>query len=534
MSQQSPLSCRRSPVAKRGRTGCTWFYRASSAVKTKAFDIGGERVLDLLASGRQTVIPPSLHPATGREYEWIGDPLELFTPESLPLAPDDIAERVAEALKPFGYEPEAVSDRVSVSSGDGWWRETNEAALADLDRWVPALGIGRENVRRKTDGGYRMKAVWRNGDAFNVGITPKGITDWADGAGKGYSAPGLVMEIKGWDFSTAESWLRKQLGLHDPVLCQFIFRRENSNIWSAPVVLERVRPEDPMMVAAAEMARAEAGDEAWAAHSEAALRCAGSGLQFARDHGLDSSEALVAAWMMQQVRAEQRRIEIEAKRQAKADPEAEQPRWEEPKQEQPEAAEPKGDEAEPDDKAVWKPKPWAWQDPKTLPRLESLYGGHYYRGEVVSTVAPGGVGKSMHSIVEALAMITGKPLLGEPSRGGLRVMLCNYEDGDLVLRHRVTAAMLHYRIKPEEIAGRLFVESMDSDLMCFAKVKRDGVEIIKPSVDALVDAIRDNGIDVVIIDPWVSVHQVDGNLSHLVQPIVTVVQDHRPGDRHGN
>ena len=197
-------------------------------------------------------------------------------------------------------------------------------------------------------------------------------------------------------------------------------------------------------------------------------------------------------------------------------------------QEAPKQERPKQEEAEPDAKAdahakaVWKPKPWTWQDPKTLPRLESLYGGHYYRGEVVSTVAPGGVGKSMHSIVEALAMITGKPLLGEPSRGGLRVMLCNYEDSDLVLRHRVTAAMLHYKIRPEEIAGRLFVESMDSDLMCFAKVKRDGVEIIKPSVGALVDAIRDNGIDVVIIDPWVSVHQVDGNLSHLVQPIVTV------------
>ena len=200
----------------------------------------------------------------------------------------------------------------------------------------------------------------------------------------------------------------------------------------------------------------------------------------------------------------------------------------ESRREQAKRERPKGDEAEPDakadahDKAVWKPKPWTWQDPKTLPRLESLYGGHYYRGEVVSTVAPGGVGKSMHSIVEALAMITGKPLLGEPSRGGLRVMLCNYEDSDLVLRHRVTAAMLHYRVKPEEIAGRLLVESMDFDLMCFAKVKRDGVEIVKPSVGALVDAIRDNGIDVVIIDPWVSVHQVDGNLSHLVQPIVTV------------
>ena len=91
-------------------------------------------------------------------------------------------------------------------------------------------------------------------------------------------------------------------------------------------------------------------------------------------------------------------------------------------------AHPKAEEPRADAQGAWKPKAWCWQDPRTLPRLEALYGGHYYRGEVVATVAPGGVGKSMHSIVEALAMITGKPLLGELSRGGLRVMLMNYED----------------------------------------------------------------------------------------------------------
>ena len=171
--------------------------------------------------------------------------------------------------------------------------------------------------------------------------------------------------------------------------------------------------------------------------------------------------------------------------------------------------------------AAWKPKPWMWQEPQTIARLECLYGGHYWRGEVVSTVAPGGVGKSLLSIAEALAMVTGKPLLGEATRGGLKVMLMNYEDSELVLRHRVTAAMLHYGVKPGEIAGKLFVESIGSDLMRFAKGTREGTQIIEPSVSALTEAIRSERIDVVIIDPWVSVHEVDSNLSHLVQPIVT-------------
>lgn len=171
--------------------------------------------------------------------------------------------------------------------------------------------------------------------------------------------------------------------------------------------------------------------------------------------------------------------------------------------------------------SIWKPKPWTWQDPKTIARLECLYGDHYWRGEVVSTVAHGGVGKSLLSIAEALAMVTGKPLLGEATRGGLKVMLMNYEDSELVLRHRVTAAMLHYGIKPAEIAGKLFVESIGSDLMRFAKGAPGGTQIVEPSVEALTKAIKSDGIDVVILDPWVSVHEVDGNLSHLVQPIVT-------------
>jgi hypothetical protein len=169
----------------------------------------------------------------------------------------------------------------------------------------------------------------------------------------------------------------------------------------------------------------------------------------------------------------------------------------------------------------WNPRPWEWQDPDTIPRLESLYGGHYWRGEVGATAASGGIGKSILGIVEALAGITGKPLLGEATRGGLKVMLMNYEDSELVLRQRVTAAMLRHGVSRNEIAGRLYVESIDSDMMRFAKVSSDGAEIVEPNIARLTEVIRSRGLDIVILDPWVSVHEVDGNLGHLVQPIIT-------------
>jgi hypothetical protein len=59
-------------AAKRGRRGFTAFYFDPSG------DIRTERlgIVEVLARGTQTVIPPSLHPLTGLPYIWI-DPAGL-------------------------------------------------------------------------------------------------------------------------------------------------------------------------------------------------------------------------------------------------------------------------------------------------------------------------------------------------------------------------------------------------------------------------------------------------------------------------
>jgi DNA polymerase len=61
--------------------------------------------------------------------------------------------------------------------------------------------------------------------------------------------------------------------------------------------------------------------------------------------------------------------------------------------------------------------PWQW-----------LYGRHLLRGEISGTAAMGGTGKSTLSIVEALAMASGRQLLGQEVPKPLRVVLINLED----------------------------------------------------------------------------------------------------------
>jgi Bifunctional DNA primase/polymerase, N-terminal len=203
-----------SPVRKRGRKGHTGFFRASAAVKARSFKLANGDGVDLLAHGRQTVLPPTSHPDTGTPYTWLGvDTLEHVRPEYLPELPDDIADRLAEVLAPFGYEapPERSATAHAVGdSCDDRWRETNEAALANLDAWVPYLGIGAKRDRA----GWRAQAKWRNGDGLNVSFHPKGIRDFA--AHVGYSPIDIVAKIGGCEPCEAMELLRDKLGLRDP------------------------------------------------------------------------------------------------------------------------------------------------------------------------------------------------------------------------------------------------------------------------------------------------------------------------------
>ncbi|MBZ0162844.1 MAG: bifunctional DNA primase/polymerase [Notoacmeibacter sp.] len=168
-----------SPCAKRGAKGQTLFYMAPASLPGRNFrvdtDDGSVGVLDFLASGKQTVIPPTIHPGTGEPYVWLGTPLWEIHPAHLPELDADVVDRLARILRAVGYKPslERATGRVDARSSS--YRAINDAALVSLRTWVPALGIP---VRRSGDG-YRARAVWRGGDDFNIGIHRNGIRDFA-------------------------------------------------------------------------------------------------------------------------------------------------------------------------------------------------------------------------------------------------------------------------------------------------------------------------------------------------------------------
>lgn len=208
-----------SPVAKRGKKGMSLFYRGSAAIEARSFNVPGHgRVIDLLAHGKQTVIPPTMHPETNKPYAWLDadETLETTPPERLPELPDDIVARLEAVLSEFGYQQPIARDPVQ-GDADTAWREVNNLALARLDQWVPHLGLPR---LKRSGHGYRAVAIYRPSGSgkpthkrnLHLAIHTDGIVDWGDNDTR-YTPISLVMHVLPCAFPEAFDWLRDKLGL---------------------------------------------------------------------------------------------------------------------------------------------------------------------------------------------------------------------------------------------------------------------------------------------------------------------------------
>ncbi len=155
--------------------------------------------------------------------------------------------------------------------------------------------------------------------------------------------------------------------------------------------------------------------------------------------------------------------------------------------------------------------PYRWRDPATIPPREWLYGRHLIRRFLSTTVAPGAVGKSSLVLVEAIAMVTGRALLGISPPRCLRVWYVNLEDPLEEIERRVAAICIRYGIEAGELEGRLFLDSGRTSEIVIATTTKDGAKIAEPVVEGLTATIVANRIDVLMVDPFVSSHRVSEN-----------------------
>lgn len=172
-------------------------------------------------------------------------------------------------------------------------------------------------------------------------------------------------------------------------------------------------------------------------------------------------------------------------------------------------------------------------DPRTeIDPRDWLYRSHYLRNAVTGTVAPGGTYKTSNTIVEAVSMACGLDLLTwEPPKPGkpaeppkairrLHVAVWNGEESAEEMQRKVEAVRLYYGISAQQIEGWLFVDNGHDLPIKVASDDGKGFTIAEPEYEALSDALEGSEIDVLILDPFVSVHAVSENDNNRIDAVV--------------
>ncbi len=210
-------------VKKRGEKGFTALYQYNGE-RSCSFDVNGQRVLDILSDGRQTVVPPSPHPS-GCSYVWISEQTleDLTNATDLPKLPDDFIQKVELLLAPLQTDldkkyqkkvlaPKEETDPINTTRSiqAEYFHDLNQRALANLEQWITKL----VPTAKPEKDGFRAVATWRGAENPNVGIHPTGIRDW--GGNYGMTPIDIVMYANNLPFGKAAEALRACLTLNEP------------------------------------------------------------------------------------------------------------------------------------------------------------------------------------------------------------------------------------------------------------------------------------------------------------------------------
>jgi RecA-family ATPase len=160
------------------------------------------------------------------------------------------------------------------------------------------------------------------------------------------------------------------------------------------------------------------------------------------------------------------------------------------------------------------PRPRAW-----------LLGNVFARTFLSSLFAEGGTGKTALRYAQYLSLAIGRSLTGEHVFQRCRVLIVSLEDDAEELRRRILAAMLHYQIKREEVAGWLFLAAPGSDGGKLMVADARGRLQRGALVDKLEAAIVARKIDLVALDPFIKAHSVDENSNSAIDDVAQLLTD---------
>jgi len=138
------------------------------------------------------------------------------------------------------------------------------------------------------------------------------------------------------------------------------------------------------------------------------------------------------------------------------------------------------------------------------------------------------VGKSIFTILESMAVATNKQLTFDaPRNGGGAVWMYNTEDPLDELDRRIIATAKHHGIAKDQMKDLFYSSGYQSPIKLAAydsKSYSGSIVLNNPLIESLIKQIKDRGVQLFVVDPFVRCHSINENDNVAVDMVMQAFQ----------
>jgi len=162
-------------------------------------------------------------------------------------------------------------------------------------------------------------------------------------------------------------------------------------------------------------------------------------------------------------------------------------------------------------------------DAYSLPVREWVVGRRLQRGFITAMFAPGGVSKSMFSLLSAFSVASGKSYTGESLEQQGKVWIINNEDDEPEQLRRLAGIAKHHAVD-DSVLNNISLSCGYGNPYVTSTVDKDGNVVHHPNAEKIIAEAKANKVNYIIIDPFISIHQSDENDNNSIQKAVDVLK----------
>lgn len=171
-------------------------------------------------------------------------------------------------------------------------------------------------------------------------------------------------------------------------------------------------------------------------------------------------------------------------------------------------------------------RPLGLLDPSKRPPRNWLVRHRLMRKHTTVTAAAPGVGKSTLTIEEAVSLASGMDFLGFGIDRPRKVALINNEETQDEMERRIEATCTRFEVPFAAIAETLYLHSgVDAEKLVVAQRGPNETVVVQPRARQLSAFLREVGIDLLVLDPFVQLHTVSENVNEEIEQVMMALRE---------